>query len=73
MLSMIFVIMIISRASFERIVEVLKEVPDIKNPKNPVMEVDDGSINFKNVYFSYVGNKDKSVLKNINVNIKRMW
>ena len=70
MLSMIFVIIIVSRASFERIVEVLNEVPDIKNPKNPVMEVEDGSISFKNVYFSYVRNKDKSVLKNINVNIK---
>ena len=70
MLSFIFVIVIISRASLERIVEVLDETPDIKNPKNPVMEVKDGSIKFKDVSFSYVKHKDKEVLKNIDINIK---
>ena len=70
MLSFVFVIAIISRASLERIVEVLDEIPDIKNPKDPVMEVRDGSIEFNNVSFSYVKDKDKEVLKNIKVNIK---
>jgi len=70
MLSFVFVIAIISRASLERIVEVLDEIPDIKNPKNPVMEVSDGSIKFNNVSFSYVKDKSKEVLKNIKINIK---
>ncbi len=70
MLSFVFVIAIISRASLERIVEVLDEIPDIKNPKEPVMEVRDGSIEFNNVSFSYVKDKEKEVLRNIKVNIK---
>ena len=70
MLSMIFVIITISRASGERIVEVLDEIPDIENPKNPVTKVLDGSIKFDNVSFSYVKDKNKEVLKNINFEIK---
>ena len=70
MLSMIFVIITISRASAERIVEVLKEVPDIENPKNPITRVPDGSIKFDNVSFSYIKDKKKEVLKNISFEIK---
>lgn len=70
MLSMIFVIITISRASLERIVEVLDEVPDINNPKNPLTRVTDGSISFKGVSFSYVKDKNKEVLKDINLEIK---
>ena len=70
MLSMIFVIITISRASVERIVEVLDEIPDISNPKNPITRVFDGSIKFSNVSFSYVKDKNKEVLKNINLEIK---
>lgn len=69
-LSMVFVMIIISRASAERIVEVLDEVPDIKNPKNPIKEVKDGSIEFNNVGFSYVKDKNKLCLKDINLKIK---
>ncbi len=70
MLSMIFVIITISRASAERIVEVLDEVPDIENPKNPITKVPDGSIKFKGVSFSYVKDKNKEVLRNIDLEIK---
>ncbi len=70
MLSMIFVTITISRASAERIVEVLDEVPDITNPKNPITRVPDGSIKFDNVSFSYVKEKNKEVLKDINLEIK---
>lgn len=70
MLSMIFVIITISRASAERIVEVLDEVPDIVNPKDPITKVPNGSISFKNVSFSYVKDTKKEVLKDINLEIK---
>ena len=70
MLSMILVIVTISKASAERIVEVLEEIPDIKNPKNPVKTVANGSIEFKNVGFSYIKNKKRESLKKINLKIK---
>lgn len=70
MLSMIFVMITISRASVERIAEVLDEVPTIKDKKDPIYEVKDGSIDFNNVSFSYVGKKEKECLKNIDIHIK---
>ncbi len=70
MLSMVIVMITISRSSAERIVEVLDEVPNITNPKNPIEKVKDGSVEFKNVSFSYVDNKKKECLKNINLSIK---
>ena len=70
MLSMVFVTIIISRASAERIVEVLDEKSDIVNPENPIFNVNDGAIDFKNVRFSYTKNKNKLCLKGINLNIK---
>ena len=69
MLSMVFVMIIISRASAERIVEVLTEESDIKDNENPIYEVKDGSISFENVNFSYSKNPDKVCLKNINLTI----
>ncbi len=53
MLSMVFVMITLSQASAKRICEVLDETSDITNPENPVMEVADGSIEFRNVNFSY--------------------
>ena len=70
MLSMILVMIMMSRASAERIVEILEEKSTIHNNENPVKEVKDGSITFKNVSFSYVDNKDKLCLKNVNIDIK---
>lgn len=67
--SMIFVMLSMSYASAKRIAEVLTEESDLQNPENPVMEVQDGSIAFKDVSFAY--NKEgKPVLKNINLDIK---
>lgn len=71
MLSMMLVLSTLALAAAERVFKILNEVPDIKNPENPVMEVNDGSIKFNNVSFSYVNNKDKEVLKNINLDIKQ--
>lgn len=70
MLSMIFVITIMSKASVERINEVLIEVPDIANPEKPITEVTDGSIDFDHVSFSYSQNPEKLCLKDIDLHIK---
>jgi len=69
MLSMVFVMIIISRASAERIVEVLGEESNLKNRENPVYSVEDGAITFENVTFSYSRKADKPVLDGISVSI----
>ena len=70
MLTMISVMLTISMASAKRIIEILDEDPSIKNSDDPIKEVEDGSIEFKDVAFSYIGEKEKEVLKNINLKIK---
>ena len=70
MFSMIFVILTISATSAKRIVEVLDEVPEIDNVSDPVKGVKDGSIEFRNVDFSYVKDKSKLCLRNINLSIR---
>lgn len=67
MLSMVFVMITMSRASAERIVEVLDEESDITNCDNPVYEVKDGSVEFTDVSFSYAKRPDKTVLDNIDL------
>lgn len=69
MLSMVLVMITISKSSAERICEVLQEEPDIKNSKNAKKQVKDGSIEFKNVGFSYIKDKNKECLKDINLKI----
>ena len=70
MVSMIFVMLTMSYASAKRIAEVLTEKSDLENPENPIEEVQDGSICFKNVDFAY-HKSGKPVLKNINLTIHR--
>ena len=69
MVSMIFVMLTMSYASAKRIAEVLQEKTDLTNHENPVKEVADGSIVFKNVDFAYKKGS-KPVLKNINLDIR---
>ncbi len=70
MISMVFVMITLAKSSAERILEVLDEETTIKNPKNPIKEVKDGSIVFENVDFSYAGEEDKLNLENVNLEIK---
>lgn len=70
MFSMVLVMITISRASGERIVEVLREKPTIHNPENPIMEVENGDIEFRNVNFSYSNDMNRLSLKDINLKIK---
>lgn len=70
MLSMVLVMIMISRASAERIVEILDEESTLKNKENTIKTVKNGDITFKNVSFSYVADKNKMSLQNININIK---
>lgn len=70
MLSMVFVMITMSIASARRITEVLNEESKLSNPENPVYEVKDGSIEFRNVDFSYHEDSEEPVLQNINLSIK---
>ncbi len=69
-ISMTMVMIIMSKASGDRIAEVLSEEIDLKNTDKPLEKVKDGSIVFDNVSFSYSKNKDKLCLKNLNLTIK---
>ena len=82
MLSMIFISLVLSRASISRIVEVLDEEPEIKDPvpfevtgedgksRMAVFDkVPNGSIDFRNVSFSYVKDASNTVLNDINLHI----
>lgn len=69
MVSMIFMMLVISRASINRIVEVIDENPDITDENASNRDVYDGSIEFKNVTFSYNDTAEEAVLKNINLKI----
>ncbi|MBR4788291.1 MAG: ABC transporter ATP-binding protein, partial [Bacteroidales bacterium] len=68
MLSMIFVQLTQSAASVSRVAEVIEEEPDMANPEAPVTALKGGSIDFKNVYFSYKKGGDNA-LEDINLHI----
>jgi ATP-binding cassette subfamily B protein len=70
MLSFVFVMITISRASAERIVEVLDEETDLSNNDSPVYEVKDGSIEFQNVSFCYSDKADKMALRDVNLRVR---
>lgn len=69
MLSMVFVMITMSRASMERITELLDEESDITSPEDAVTEVQDGSIDFEHVSFSYSKREDKCCLQDIDLHI----
>lgn len=70
MLSMLFIMFVISRASMQRIYEVLSEEPSIADPENAEVSAKDGSVSFKNVSFSYFGDMNNLALEKIDLDIK---
>ena len=69
MISMVFVSIVVSRESVSRVCEVLDEEIDIKNNDKEIKEVKNGEIIFENVSFSYVKNKKKLCLENVDLKI----
>lgn len=71
MLSMLFIMFVISRASMERIYEVLKEEPSIRDAEDgSQISAQDGSISFRNVSFSYFDDMNNLALENISLDIR---
>lgn len=70
MFSMIFVMIVISEASCERVAEVLTEKSTLTNPDNPVTTIENGEIEFKNVSFKYYPEAQEADLANISFKIE---
>jgi ATP-binding cassette subfamily B protein len=70
MFSFVFLMLIISSESARRIVEVLDEEVTLSNPENPVYEVENGDISFKDVSFKYSAKAKKYALRDVNLEIK---
>ena len=70
MVSMVFVMLVMSRASIKRVNEILNEESTLTNPENPIYEVKDGSISFKNVNFSYSKDMNNLHLENADFDIQ---
>ena len=70
MLGQVFIMLVISRASFARIFEVLDEEPEIKEPASPVASVPDGSVEFRDVRFYYSKKSEEPTLCHISLSIK---
>lgn len=70
MLSMVFVMLTMSVASARRIVEVLEEESDLRDPEQPIFQVEDGSILFEDVDFAYQRSSGEPVLRKISLEIR---
>ena len=69
MLSMVFVMMIMSRAPMRRCAELLEEQSNLTSPENAVKEVKDGSVDFEEVCFRYSEKAKLDALQNVNLHI----
>jgi len=70
MISMIMVMLAMSIEAVRRIGEVLEEEPTIKNPENPIFDIENGDVKFTNVNFKYKKDAQEYTLSNINIDIK---
>ena len=70
MVSMVFAMITMAQESAERICEVLRTEPTIKNPAHPETEMRDGSIDFDNVTFKYSEKAEHRALAEIDLHIK---
>ena len=70
MLSMVFIMLTMSRAPLKRACELLQEEPELRNPVTPVTEVKDGSIDFENVSFRYAKTAKRNALEDISIHIE---
>ena len=68
-LSMVFVMLIMSRTPLHRCAELLGEQPDLVSPENAVTEVPDGSIDFEDVSFRYSKEANRNALDDIDLHI----
>ena len=68
-LSMVFVMMTMSRTPLRRCYEILTEEPDLTSPDNAITEVPDGSIDFENVGFRYSASAQHRALKEVSLHI----
>lgn len=69
-LSMVMVMISIATSSSERVAEVLSERSTLTNPENPVYEVPDGSVEFRDVSFKYSAKAERFALQDVNLTIK---
>ena len=70
MLSMVFIMLTMSRAPLKRAYELLQEEPELHNPAEPVMEVKDGSIDFTAVSFRYSKTAKRNALEDVSIHIE---
>ncbi len=70
MVSMVFVMLTMTRAPLRRTTEILTETPDLSNPELPVTTVPDGSIDFEDVSFRYSKKANRNALEDINLHIE---
>ena len=70
MLSMVFIMITLSQAAAKRIAEVLEEKSDLTNPEHPDYDIPDGSVEFRDVSFSYHKTSERPVLQDINLSIR---
>lgn len=69
MISMIFVMIVISEASVERVAEVLNEKATLTNPEKPLTKIENGAIEFRNVQFKYNKQSEEADLSQLNFTI----
>lgn len=70
MLSMMFVMITMALESGQRITEILSEESTLRNPENPIYEIQDGSVDFDGVNFKYSAKAERYALSDINLHIE---